>query len=639
MCEYIIEVFYVNTVSITLLFKQGRCGRDWSQNRRQSLICGFGKTLPARFPLRDAAQRHAWEGGRWPAFIKVAPCGTPAAGLKGGALVRQKHHVFVLRQLALACAAIFLLGAFLPRQVQAAPQAPAPAEAALSAAPPEVGAAAYAVMDAATGQLLVEKNGAQLFCPASITKILTGALVLELMQQQNVGMEQPVEVTREAVEALGAAASRVGLVAGEILPMGDLLYATQIRSANDAANALAIYWGGSIEGFAALMNAKAVELGLSASHFANPSGLPNDTHVVTAQDMAAITRWALEVQGFRALFGATEYSMAPTARHPGGWQLTADNQMFRPENPHWLPGITGAKTGNTTAAGYTMVTTAARGDAELICVVLYCTSNEMKYDSTRALMDYCFGNFSRFHYADQLLEELAVPVCDEEGQLGELYVTSQGSFSFLLHHSVDAGQVQVEYAVPEQYRLGAPFEAEARLFLNASTPAQCGELLRVPLALEGLDKIQGGAHAPGGQAFRQDQASRRQLGGILFGLAIAALAIAGLAVQAGLQRRQKARLALEEDPLPDVGCWLPQNVAIPGQRPGTAPNLQRCQPPGRPAQQKTTYREKTPHPKPIRRPAAKEARPAGAPKACSEAENSLCEMGCAGGKFFSAAGR
>ena len=139
-------------------------------------------------------------------------------------------------------------------------------------APPDVGAEAYVVMDAQTGQVLVAKNADVAQYPASITKILTLGLALEACGSDMDAMAMPVEVSYNATHSLIPRAASVALTEGEQVLFSDLLFATHICSANDAANVLAEHVGGSIEDFAALMNRKAAELGLSASHHALGAG-------------------------------------------------------------------------------------------------------------------------------------------------------------------------------------------------------------------------------------------------------------------------------------------------------------------------------------------------------------------------------
>ncbi|MGD9560412.1 MAG: D-alanyl-D-alanine carboxypeptidase family protein [Oscillospiraceae bacterium] len=382
-----------------------------------------------------------------------------------------------MRVCALVLAAAVLLGGPLSFKAGAA-------EAQL-----EVGAEAYIVIDADTGQVLVEKNAHMQAYPASITKILTLALALESIRLE-ADADKKVPVSQEAVDALIPRATQVALIPGEEAPLLDLLYATMIESANDAAHVLAEHVGGSMQAFAGLMNEKAAALGLTGSSFQNPSGQPDAGHTTTAYDMANITRWALTVPDFRLFFSATEHAMAPTDLQPAGRQFHSANLLLLPFTRLHCQGVTGSKTGYTDDAQYTMVTSAKRGDTELICVVLKCATNEMKYADTNALLDYCFGNFRRVTYPGADVDAGTVPVYGGAQQpLGDVRLAGAADVSFLLHNSLDISAVQLYCEVPERYVIGEAFSPTAVLTLPQEWAAQNGALANVPLEAHGLEEL------------------------------------------------------------------------------------------------------------------------------------------------------
>lgn len=363
---------------------------------------------------------------------------------------------------------------------------PLRAQAAGAIVPPEVEAGSYLVMDAATGQVLLQKNADQAKFPASVTKILTLGLTLEAIEGQENLLDERIEASQRACDELIPDATSIGLTAGENLTLRDLLYATQVESANDAANVLAEYIGGSLEGFAEVMNAKAAELGLGGSHFVNPSGQPNEAHVTTAYDMAAITRWALGVPGFRELFAATGYQMTPSNRRAGG-NFQGGNSIIQPGHRFYYEGVTGSKMGYTDAARYTLATTAQRDGMELVCIVLDCPTNEAKYESTRALLDYSFGNFSPAVFPASAFETDAVPVMGGgEGSLGEIILLGE-DVPFLLHNGLSLDNVLVTYHVPEAYVIGKDFEPTATITLAQADSEVL--LATIPLTWTGLDEI------------------------------------------------------------------------------------------------------------------------------------------------------
>lgn len=376
---------------------------------------------------------------------------------------------------ALAIAAGFLLlaGAF-------------PLRAAAAPAPPEVNAGSYMVVDAATGQVLVSKNADEAKYPASVTKILTLGLTLAAVHDELALLDERVEASPRACAELIPDAASIALTPGEALTLQDLIYATQIESANDAANVLAEFIGGSMEGFADRMNEQAASLGLTGSHFSNPSGQPAEDHYTTARDMAEITRWALTIPGFREVFAATQYQMTPSNTRTG-WNFSLKNSILLPGHRNYFEGVTGSKMGYTDAARYTLATTAKRGEVELICVVLDCPTNEAKYDATTQLLNYCFDNFAPAVFPAASFAAAPVPVLGGgEEPLGEITLSGR-DVPFLLHSSYTLDDVTVSYQVPESYVIGQDFAPLATL--SIASPGDETVLGTIPLTAAGLDEI------------------------------------------------------------------------------------------------------------------------------------------------------
>lgn len=261
----------------------------------------------------------------------------------------------------------------------------------------------YAVLDITTGQTLAERGAGERKYPASITKILTMALVLERH-----GMDERFSVAKEAT-LLESGATHIALSEGEQVSVRDMAYATMLASANDAANALAIYDSGSIAAFAERMNQKARELQALDSHFTNPSGLHSNEHYSTAADMAKITSWAITVPGFREVFGATEYRMAPTNAKPERFFGTYHTMYVT--SAYTYDGALGGKLGWTPESHHTIVTLAERGGMELIAVALDSETKWEKFEDTTALFDYCFSAFRQVKIPlDSFPSPSAVPV-------------------------------------------------------------------------------------------------------------------------------------------------------------------------------------------------------------------------------------
>ena len=206
------------------------------------------------------------------------------------------------------------------------------------------------VLDAVTGRGIYEKNPDQQSLIASTTKIMTALIVCE---QCNV-----LDRMRIPKEAVGIEGSSMYLREGEILTIQELLYGLMLSSGNDAAVALAIYCGGTVEGFAELMNDKAHLLGLRNTHFENPNGLDSPGHYSTARDLAVLAAYAME----NPIFYKTVSAKTVTV---GNRHLRNHNKLL------WqVEGADGVKTGYTRAAGRILVSSATRDGRRLICVTL-----------------------------------------------------------------------------------------------------------------------------------------------------------------------------------------------------------------------------------------------------------------------------
>ena len=206
------------------------------------------------------------------------------------------------------------------------------------------------VLDAATGRVLYEKNADDRSLIASTTKIMTALVV-----SQHCNVLDRVKIPAEAV---GIEGSSMYLTEGEVLTVQELLYGLMLRSGNDAAVALAIYCGGTVEGFAELMNDKARELGLENTHFVNPNGLDAPDHYSTTRDLAVLTRYAMADPIFARTVGAKTVTV-------GSRVLTNHNKLL------WqLDGCEGVKTGYTKAAGRILVSSASRDGRRLVCVTI-----------------------------------------------------------------------------------------------------------------------------------------------------------------------------------------------------------------------------------------------------------------------------
>lgn len=250
------------------------------------------------------------------------------------------------------------------------------------------------VMDANTGVVLYGKNIHETYSPASITKVLTSLIVLE-----HCSLDETVTFSESAVYNVESNSSSAGYDTGDTASVKDCLYALLLKSANEAANALAEHVAGSADAFAVLMNEKAAELGCQDSHFANPSGLNNEEHYVSAYDMALITRAAFENPTFAKIVETTYYKLPPNQKNPEGQGISPGNKLVKKNWPqYYRPDVLGGKTGYTSIALNTLVNGARQGDTTLITVILH--SNNTQYEDTSRLLDFGFNNFQSVKIAD-----------------------------------------------------------------------------------------------------------------------------------------------------------------------------------------------------------------------------------------------
>ena len=253
---------------------------------------------------------------------------------------------------------------------------------------PQIEAEAAVVMDADTGAFLYSKNMDRKEYPASITKIMTALVAIESGK-----LDSKIRFSENAVYNLEDGSSHVGIQVGEVLSMRRALYGLMLESANDVANGIAETVGGSISGFADLMNAKAAELGCVNTHFTNPHGLQNEEHYTCARDMALITQAALKHPTFQKIAGTTNYTCPKTNKVDEERYWYNHNQMIQKDAEYYYEGCFGGKTGFTSDALNTLVSYAKKDGRTLICVELHVNGKDKAYSESHAMLDYAFENF------------------------------------------------------------------------------------------------------------------------------------------------------------------------------------------------------------------------------------------------------
>ena len=320
---------------------------------------------------------------------------------------------------------------------------------------------AYCIMDADTGLVLAQQNMNEELHPASITKVMTLGLACEKAQGNWDNVK--LTVTHEDVYSLaGTDSSHIALLEGEQVPLTDALYATQMASANDAANLLAEYiGGGTIADGVEKMNEQVAELGLEHTHFANPHGISDNDHYTSCYDMAQILRWALEQPGFEDVFTRNEmYTMQPTNLQPVTRYFSQQDKMRIGSSRYHIASVIGSKLGYTNTARYSYACLAEQNGIRLICVTMQSELSTDKYNDVRALLDYAFGIFTGYTELPSQGITAQLDVAGGGGSLGTVTVTDPG-VKLLLADGLTAKDVEVSLELPERWVLGTEPEAYA----------------------------------------------------------------------------------------------------------------------------------------------------------------------------------
>lgn len=270
------------------------------------------------------------------------------------------------------------------------------------------------VMDADSGAVLFGQNIHVQKAPASITKILTALVVIE-----NSSLDDTVTFSHDAVYNVeDGSGNKNSIEEGDTLSVRDCLYLLLMRSSNQAANALAEHVGGSRDGFVKMMNEKTAELGCENSHFANPSGLNDDTQLTSVYDMALIASAAYKNDTLLTISKDKSYRLPATKNNPDGVTIQPEHKLLittDTESPNYYPYAVAGKTGYTSIAGQTLVTYAIKDDRRQIAVTMKSTQ-ATHYQDTIALMDFGFLRFKNVNISEN---ETAYTSGDQPVQIGD----------------------------------------------------------------------------------------------------------------------------------------------------------------------------------------------------------------------------
>jgi serine-type D-Ala-D-Ala carboxypeptidase (penicillin-binding protein 5/6) len=290
--------------------------------------------------------------------------------------------------------------------------------------------------DADTGRVLYANNPNLSWPPASMAKMMLLLVTTEKIQAGRLSYDTPVRISKRVAKTGG---SRLGLRQGHVYPLGELMKAALIKSANDAAVAVAeAVGGGSVEATVRMMNAKAQKLGMTGTVYHTVDGLPptpgHDVDRTTPLDLATVARALIHTTNL------LRWSRLQTAEFDdGAITLHNTNHLIG----HYQ-GCDGLKTGFTYESGFNLTATAQRGDMRLISVILGAPSNPQRFKQTQKLLDWGFSNFAKV----QLLkrgEALPVHVQVEQGPL--IQPVTEGDLALVLRKD-EVSALKLEYSVP-----------------------------------------------------------------------------------------------------------------------------------------------------------------------------------------------
>lgn len=254
-----------------------------------------------------------------------------------------------------------------------------------------------------SGQTLYEKNADTPVPPASVTKLMTALVVLE----HEPDLSRTTTVSQTAVD-IERDSTHIALVLGEQVTLQDMMYATLMQSANDAANVLAEAVGGTQAEFAEMMNERAAQLGCTGSHFENAHGLDADGHLVTARDMARITAALLDDPRFVQIAGALTYTMPANNKQSEARTFYTKQRMLRADSAFYNPYAIAGKNGYTTKAQHTQCMVARKDGLTWIAVSLGSSGN-MYYPwrDMRTLFAYALNGFQAVTLSPEQVAALA----------------------------------------------------------------------------------------------------------------------------------------------------------------------------------------------------------------------------------------
>lgn len=435
------------------------------------------------------------------------------------------------------------------------------------------------VMDTDSKAVLFAQNIHEQKAPASITKLLTALIVVE-----NANLDDQVTFSQDAVYNVeGGSGNKLQLETGDKLTVRDCLYVLLLQSSNQTANALAEHVAGSRDAFVEMMNQKLEELGCHESHFANPSGLNDETQLTTAYDMALIGAAAYSNPTLLEIGSAKSYTIPATINNPNGRTFEMEHKLLTTEDTsseNYFPSAVAGKTGYTSIAGQTLVTYAEQDGRKLVAVTLKSTQ-KTHYTDTKNLLDFGFRRFQNVNISENetswVTGEEPFAAAGETFQPSELYIDKEAVISLPNESTFADAEKTLVTDLPESH----PEQAVARIDYtynerkigsawiyttremsaqtanrdeNSENPDNPSEDNKIPESVEGQNGEQGGAK----WSVSKVSISKQTLliGAVL--VLCAGLAVAGTLwyrkKQKEEQERQRIRREKRRRRLEEIGC-------------------------------------------------------------------------------------
>lgn len=310
-------------------------------------------------------------------------------------------------------------------------------------------------VDADSGAVLFGQGIHELTPPASITKLLTALVVVE-----NSSMDDMVTFSYDAVNNVeSGSGNKKNIAEGDKLSVKDCLYLLLLQSSNQAANALAEHVAGSRDAFADMMNEKVKELGCTdGTHFANPSGLNDDTQVVSAYDMAIIAQAAFNNSDVLEISSTKSYKLTPTQNNPSGATCANEHRLIITDDETselYCPEAKAGKTGYTSLAGNTLVTYGEKDGRRVISVVLKGQPSPNYFLDGKTLLQFGFENFQNVSIPDNetkyVTGEETVSINGADFQPDELELESGAVITLPKDAAFSDASMELVTELPEQH--------------------------------------------------------------------------------------------------------------------------------------------------------------------------------------------